>query len=611
MNKLLLYLFVFGSLYTVKASSVDAIENPPVDLVVCDDNTDGVAIFDLTQNDVVVLGSQNPSDFQITYHQTQADASTNVAPIANPTAFTSSDAIIFVRVEEVANSDLFEIGVFNLIVNAIPNVPSEVDDLIRCDDDGIDDGIVLFDLTEVENSIVGGDPNLVVSYFETESDLNADLPIADPSNFLNTINPQLVYIKVTDAVTSCFATTTVILIISVVPIAIVPADYEVCDDDNDGIFDSFNLSSRDDEITAGVAGLEVTYFLTEADAISAPVGLELDNMQFVNLDPFFMTVYARVSDTLTECFAVVPLNLVILDTPEINTNLVPFLVCDFDTDGITTFDLTTQESQILGTLNPANYTVTWFVDQTAADNGAPVIPSPEIYLSNTNTVVAVVTNITQSSNVFCTNSVVVNLIVGFCVDTDSDGVPDDEEDLNGNGDLDDDDTDEDDIPNYLDDDDDGDLVMTIDEITGIGAGIAPQDFIDTDDDMIENYLDDDDDGDTVLTANEDYNNNGSPLDDDTNNNNIPDFLDPDVALNTSEFSVTSFTIYPNPVINEITITATIPFETVIIYDITGKIVQQIERASQIEQTIQVGSLKTGLYFIRIGANSTLLKMLKR
>ncbi|MEP0264596.1 T9SS type A sorting domain-containing protein [Dokdonia sp.] len=608
MNKLLLYLFVFGSLYSLKASSMDAIENPPVDLVVCDDDTDGFALFDLTQNDAVVLGSQNPADFVVTYHLSQADADNNVAPIANPTAFASSDAIIFVRVEEVVNSDLFEIGVFNLIVNTIPNVSSDLGALELCNEDG---AFAVFDLTVVESSIVGSDPNLVVSYFESLADLNADILIVDPVNYVNVVNPQLIYIKVTDPTTSCFATTTITLIVNLAPIANVPTDYEVCDDDNDGIFDSFNLSSRDDEIIGGAPGLEVTYFFTEADAINAPAGLELDNMQFVNIDPFFMTVYARVSDIITGCFDVVPLNLVILDTPEINTDLAPYLVCDFDTDGITAFDLTTQESQILGTLDPTIFIVTWFIDQTAADNGAPQIPNPESYISNTNTVVAVVTNTVQSTTTFCTNSVVVDLIVGFCVDSDNDGVPDDEEDLNDNGDLDDDDTDNDNIPNYLDDDDDGDLVMTIDEITGIGAGVAPQDFIDTDNDMIENYLDNDDDGDTVLTADEDYNNSGSPLDDDINNNNIPDFLDPDVALNTDEFSVTNFTIYPNPVAHEITITATTPFKVVTIYDITGKMVQQITHTSQIEQTVRVGSLKTGLYFVRIDANGPLLKMLKR
>ncbi|NCT17764.1 MAG: hypothetical protein COZ75_06755 [Flavobacteriaceae bacterium CG_4_8_14_3_um_filter_34_10] len=50
------------------------------------------------------------------------------------------------------------------------------------------------------------------------------------------------------------------------------------------------------------------------------------------------------------------------------------------------------------------------------------------------------------------------------IDHDLDGIPSFMEDLNGNSILNDDDTDADGIPNYLDTDDDGDGVLTIDEI---------------------------------------------------------------------------------------------------------------------------------------------------
>jgi FKBP-type peptidyl-prolyl cis-trans isomerase FkpA len=48
-----------------------------------------------------------------------------------------------------------------------------------------------------------------------------------------------------------------------------------------------------------------------------------------------------------------------------------------------------------------------------------------------------------------------------------------------------------------------------------------------DNDSFPNYLDNDDDGDGVLTINEDINHNGDPTDDDTNGNGIPNYLDLD------------------------------------------------------------------------------------
>ena len=50
---------------------------------------------------------------------------------------------------------------------------------------------------------------------------------------------------------------------------------------------------------------------------------------------------------------------------------------------------------------------------------------------------------------------------------------------------------------------------------------------DTDEDNLANYIDVDDDGDGVLTINEDLNNDGDPTNDDSDNDGIPNYLDAD------------------------------------------------------------------------------------
>ncbi|WP_052184284.1 DUF6252 family protein [Psychroserpens sp. Hel_I_66] len=110
-----------------------------------------------------------------------------------------------------------------------------------------------------------------------------------------------------------------------------------------------------------------------------------------------------------------------------------------------------------------------------------------------------------------------------CNDDDADGVPNNFEDFNGDGSLDNDDLDLDGIPNYLDDDDDGDGVLTIYEALETDGNL-----IDTDGDGDVDYLDNDDDGDTLLTINEDADPNmdGNPSDAlDTDGDGIPDYLD--------------------------------------------------------------------------------------
>ncbi|MEM7187291.1 MAG: FG-GAP-like repeat-containing protein, partial [Bacteroidota bacterium] len=205
------------------------------------------------------------------------------------------------------------------------------------------------------------------------------------------------------------------------------------------------------------------------------------------------------------------------------------------------------------------------------------------------------------------------------LDYDGDGVFNVDEDLNGNGDPSDDDTDGDGIPNYYDTDDDDDTVATNDEITGIGAGDqSGTNFIDTDNDGVENYLDADDDGDNTLTVNEDYNGNGDPIDDDTNSNGIPDFLDPEVFILSAgdqEFG-DRFTVSPNPFTRGLSITFFEELSDVSLrlFDIHGRVLltyQETTAAERIELTVP--ELAQGVYWLEITSEEKMAvkKLLRR
>ncbi|WP_067146347.1 hypothetical protein [Pseudotamlana agarivorans] len=115
-------------------------------------------------------------------------------------------------------------------------------------------------------------------------------------------------------------------------------------------------------------------------------------------------------------------------------------------------------------------------------------------------------------------------------EADDDGIPSNLEDINGNGDLTDDDTDNDGIPNYLDSDDDGDNVLTINENPDPNGDGDLSDAQDTDGDGIPDYLDDDDDGDGVKTRDEENDStDNNPANDITNSAIGPDYLNPQVA----------------------------------------------------------------------------------
>ncbi|HEX9600343.1 MAG TPA: hypothetical protein VF985_02520, partial [Mariniflexile sp.] len=105
------------------------------------------------------------------------------------------------------------------------------------------------------------------------------------------------------------------------------------------------------------------------------------------------------------------------------------------------------------------------------------------------------------------------------------------------------DTDDDDIPDYLDDDDDGDNVPTRLENPDPNGDGDLSDAQDTDGDGIPDYLDKDDDGDGVLTRDEE---NQSPDKNPTNDislNGIADYLNPEVKTTVDATAFREHIIY--------------------------------------------------------------------
>ena len=92
-------------------------------------------------------------------------------------------------------------------------------------------------------------------------------------------------------------------------------------------------------------------------------------------------------------------------------------------------------------------------------------------------------------------------------DTDGDNLPSILEDIDGDGNLNNDDTDEDGLPNYVDTDDDGDGTLTINE------DLEPDQ---------DTAVDRDGDGDATNDVGD-----GNPLNDDTDGDGIPNYLDTD------------------------------------------------------------------------------------
>ena len=118
---------------------------------------------------------------------------------------------------------------------------------------------------------------------------------------------------------------------------------EVCDDDADGLAD-FTLTDKDTEALNGQTGLSVSYYATESDA---EAGTPEIGPVYTNVTADTQQVWIRLTDATTDCFNIMPLDLVVNPLPVPEPAVVDPL-CDDDTDGLQTFDLSGVASQVIG-----------------------------------------------------------------------------------------------------------------------------------------------------------------------------------------------------------------------------------------------------------------------
>ena len=430
-------------------------------------------------------------------------------------------------------------------------------------------------------------------------------PIPDETNPTLTVTQSGLYrLEAVDGATNCNSEVTVTFNDS--PLANEPSPLVVCDDNNDGIA-VFDLTIVISEVTGGNSNVSVTFYENAADATTANFAIANPANYSNTVNP--QTIFIRVEDDVTGCFSITTVELRVEPIPEIG-DPVDLIENDPDGDDVAIFDLTDNDPILLNGQSPADFIINYYVTAADALQATNPIATPTAFANTANPQTIFVRVEDAGFGCFVTTSFDISAIM--FPDEDGDGVPDEDEDLNNNGNLEDDDTDGDEIPNYQDTDDDGDTVDTIDEITGIGAGLnASYTFIDTDGDTVENYLDNDDDGDLTLTIDEDYNNNGSPIDDDTNANNIPDFLDNQVTLSANEDDFMLFSVYPNPS-SEILFIKTksiLQIDKLVVYDTSGKLVDELASTSQLD----VSNYANGVYFLKVisKAKTTTLSFIKK
>ncbi|WP_458629191.1 T9SS type B sorting domain-containing protein [Winogradskyella sp. PC D3.3] len=323
------------------------VAHPVSDVDVCDESdNDGFTSFNFRTKNPEVLLDQDPSLYNVTYYETIDDANAQENQLTFPYTNTVNPQTIFVRVDNVENTNCYAINSFNIEVFNQPQIPV-LDTIQFCDNFGdVTDGIATIALGDLIPTIRGHQTEAEsrITFHRSQDDADSNTS-ALPLNYTNTtaIN-ETIFVRVENSLnTNCFATDSFNVVINPIPTAY---NTTIIQCDEDGIpegFTTFNLNESISEITDGAPNRSVTFYSSQTDAENEenPLNAEAFENYF---NP--QTLYARVTSTDADCMNISEVTLEVSTTSSNNASLS---LCDTDglEDGFMTFNLTEATSTVL------------------------------------------------------------------------------------------------------------------------------------------------------------------------------------------------------------------------------------------------------------------------
>ena len=392
---------------TLIVNDIPQINTEPSSLFLCDENTDGFGIFDLSTSNEELLNGLDPSDFTITYYEAQDDAQNALNAIVTPYNYTNATAFnqfVWVRIENNTTA-CYNVGSIELIINELP-VLTQPTPLNLCDYNNSGDEVEGFTLEDSIGEVLQGQTGINISFHESQEDAdNAANALVSPYN--NTANAQTIYIRGEDEITGCYTTITLDLRVNPIPSPIAPEPIEECDDDNDG-FTFFNLETNEEEIINGELDIVLSYYSTLANAQNDVNAIDVVN-PYYNIVPDNQIIFVRAENELTGCFTIVEQELITIPSPEIPLIIEDIIVCDDDYNDIALFDLTQREEDILGEQSSSDVILTYHESLLDAETGDSPIVNTTSYqnLSNPQTIYVRLEDTVNG----CVNTGTFNLIV--------------------------------------------------------------------------------------------------------------------------------------------------------------------------------------------------------
>ncbi|HEY6143809.1 MAG TPA: T9SS type A sorting domain-containing protein [Flavobacterium sp.] len=182
---------------------------------VCDDDHDGVATFDLMGAKATIETLLPSIGYTITYYRNQTDAFAQTNAITNISSYRNigypNTQQIWVRVNNTIDPACFSAGPYiTLNVEALP-VANFIGSYATCDDN--QDGIFTFNTVNLEATLLGGQTNKIVTYFNHNG-----VPMAAPFPATFTTTTQIIKAVVSNnSMLGCYSETFISFIVNPLP----------------------------------------------------------------------------------------------------------------------------------------------------------------------------------------------------------------------------------------------------------------------------------------------------------------------------------------------------------------------------------------------------------
>lgn len=340
---------------------------------VCDNNSDGFESFFLQEISFEILANLNSQDYSVSHHETQMDADIGANPLSSPYFnLNPSQQTIFARIVTIATGE-FEILVYSLNVNPLPLTPVQTMQLC-----GNSNGpFSCWNLSAIVPSIIQGQVAISqVVFFSTEFDAFTNTnPISSPDCYLNPVATSMqppVFYRIQN-LSGCFSVGIVeLIIVDCSTPCEPPTNLIVSNSTPTSVVLSWTSNSNETSWQIGVqanGGPTETIYVQQNPFVLTGLACNTN---------YFFTVVANCTNNQTSGTSEI---LGFLTNNCVPNSGQPISLTQCVDNGQACFDLTQNDTNILGTLNPSEYTISYYTTLVNANTGVSPIVNTTNYCS--------------------------------------------------------------------------------------------------------------------------------------------------------------------------------------------------------------------------------------